>query len=455
MSIDAVNTHGETVLHLAIRRGYLDTVRFFLTHGCNTSLRDRDGLDVIQKAAVHRQTQTLEYLLEELKATAKIRADAYSLIGASFADEPIDTQRALSYWRKAADVRTKELTTHSAAVEGPNPVPTNSNALEAVDFASLAQILGNDDAIFIQALVIQVRIFGPRSSRTLQTWRKLYERVSCYVRWGEYQRAIDMTMCAMSMTPTKKDAYQTSHARCLDLASDAIWEMLYEGATRPSFLDVSDVLSLIVSDIKWRDTMRCKIRVRLPSCDTQVDVKLLLPQPCIRMVHVLGRLMTTEDERSSVRWHVRAVVHTGYRAVTNGDSLLHIAVREASSLFSDTRVPHMSSRVVVELLLEAGAPVNAVNREGDTPLHLAVFNQPATMRGDDKDWSEVIDALLEHGAHIDKPNKAGKTAQDFLPADVVFKHTRLECLAARAIRASKLPYRGILPTMLADFVDEH
>ena len=110
--------------------------------------------------------------------------------------------------------------------------------------------------------------------------------------------------------------------------------------------------------------------------------------------------------------------------------------------------------MAVELLLEAGAPVNAVNHEGDTPLHLAVFNQQATttLKGA---WSEMVDTLLEHGAHVDKANKAGKTARDFLPADVVFKHTSLACLAARALRASDIPYRGILPTRLADFVDEH
>jgi len=250
-----------------------------------------------------------------------------------------------------------------------------------------------------------------------------------------------MMKYALSLTLRESAVDQMLHVHCLVLASDAIWEMLYEGDTHPQLLDVCDVLSSIVNAIKRGYTTKCN--------------NLHLSQHCIRLVHVLGRLMTTEDERSSIRQHVDALVRTGYRAARNGDSFLHTAVRQASSLFSDARVLHVASRLAVELLLEAGAPVNAVNHKGDTPLHLAVFSQPAIMRGDDKDWSEIIDALLKHGAHVDMANKVGKTVQDFLPADVVFKHTSLACLAARAVRASELPYRGILPTRLADFVDEH
>jgi len=109
--------------------------------------------------------------------------------------------------------------------------------------------------------------------------------------------------------------------------------------------------------------------------------------------------------------------------------------------------------VVVKLLLEAGAPVNAVNSGGNTPLHAAVFEPPEPGRSD---RSEIIDLLLQHGAHVDATNDARRSASDLLAPDVVFNHVSLQCRAARAIRRDhQLPYRRLLPTMLADFVDRH
>ena len=102
-----------------------------------------------------------------------------------------------------------------------------------------------------------------------------------------------------------------SHVCCLVFASKAIWKMLCEGATRPRFVGVSDMLSWIVNATNRGCTKHCN--------------SLHLHKNCIRLVHVLGRLMTTEDERSPVRRHVDALVHTGYRTATNGDSFLHVA----------------------------------------------------------------------------------------------------------------------------------
>jgi len=110
------------------------------------------------------------------------------------------------------------------------------------------------------------------------------------------------------------------------------------------------------------------------------------------------------------------------------------------------------SGAVVELLVEAGAPVNATDWRGNTPLHLALSYQQLTRRDD---WSELVDLLVLRGAHVDAANACGMTAVDFLPRDVVFNHTTLKCLAARAVRACWLPCRRLVPVTLAVFVDKH
>ena len=62
----------------------------------------------------------------------------------------------------------------------------------------------------------------------------------------------------------------------------------------------------------------------------------------------------------------------------------------------------------MKLILQAGCDVNAVNNEGNTPLHLAVTFKPA----DPEEvviLSEMLLLLLEMGADLKLANKNGQT----------------------------------------------
>jgi ankyrin repeat protein len=56
--------------------------------------------------------------------------------------------------------------------------------------------------------------------------------------------------------------------------------------------------------------------------------------------------------------------------------------------------------VIVQLLVDAGAPINAPQQEGWTPLHTAVHNQDV----------EMVRYLLAHGADPRHQNDAGQSA---------------------------------------------
>ena len=159
------------------------------------------------------------------------------------------------------------------------------------------------------------------------------------------------------------------------------------------------------------------------------------------------RLMNTEAEKSSVQQVVRALVQTRCRTEDGHRTLLHLATFRVRL-----------SSAVVECLLKAGAAVNAADASGNTPLHAVLSKPPEEASPSRAVWLRVIDLLLEYGAHVDIANAKREIAADKMPPSVnMFNHVSLQCLSARAIRKHQLPqaYRGVLPTMLADFVDRH
>ena len=104
----------------------------------------------------------------------------------------------------------------------------------------------------------------------------------------------------------------------------------------------------------------------------------------------------------------------------DGNTLLHLAAWHETPIFlnADQEVQDIMQSVcklpcveTMKLILQAGCDVNAVNNEGNTPLHLAVTFKPA----DPKEvvaLSEMLLLLLEMGANPKLANKNGQTPLD-------------------------------------------
>ena len=103
----------------------------------------------------------------------------------------------------------------------------------------------------------------------------------------------------------------------------------------------------------------------------------------------------------------------------DGNTLLHLAAWHEAPIFlnADQEVADIMMMQSVyklpcvetmKLILHAGCDVNAVNNEGNTPLHLAVTFKPA----DPEEvviLSQMLLLLLDIGADPKLPNKNGKT----------------------------------------------
>lgn len=151
-----------------------------------------------------------------------------------------------------------------------------------------------------------------------------------------------------------------------------------------------------------------------------------------------------------------------------GNTLLHIAAASRDPVKGHgmwsvpTPLLGFPCTKTVQLLIDAGFNVNALNNNGDTPLHRAAMFNPYY-------WFEyhritkMLEVLLLGGAHLDYTNKDGLTAmdksmnvraKDFLS----YEYNRtlcLKCVSARAVKKYGLPYFGEVPKILEKFISMH
>uniref|UniRef100_A0A2A4K246 Protein fem-1 homolog CG6966 n=1 Tax=Heliothis virescens TaxID=7102 RepID=A0A2A4K246_HELVI len=117
--------------------------------------------------------------------------------------------------------------------------------------------------------------------------------------------------------------------------------------------------------------------------------------------------------------------------------------------------PAPAAAGLVQLMLRLGAPPDARDADGNTPLHLVCKLNPCP--------AEVVRELLSHGAHIDTVNYEGETPEEILKSTqqsltaIVnpLRYTTLKCLAARTVKNYRLPYRHVIPQCLHSTVITH
>ncbi|XP_049880626.1 protein fem-1 homolog A isoform X3 [Pectinophora gossypiella] len=115
--------------------------------------------------------------------------------------------------------------------------------------------------------------------------------------------------------------------------------------------------------------------------------------------------------------------------------------------------PIFPSVEVVQLLLECGASAQTRNEARSTPLHVAAIHYNFS--------TELVEALVRGGGHLDTPNRFGDCAAELVALNRasrvrVLQHVSLRCCAARALlRAGTVPPPGVLPATLEAFLDLH
>lgn len=228
--------------------------------------------------------------------------------------------------------------------------------------------------------------------------------------------------------------------------------MMSKSVTTVKFADLFAIFQRCISELESmnRLVMSCPNAVEYDSSNFHRTLVIVL-----HFIGLLCRLKPylNKSQEFDLKRAVYHLVQLNPRG-KNGTCLLHLAChRDSDSL---VRFPLCDLPVleVVELLLEVGAEANAVDYEGNTPLHIAASAKPC--------FKLVFKSLLNHGAHLDTKNCFGKVPLQLaahssvaFPDIYPLRHLSLQCLCAQKIIDNGIPFKESLSDSLQKFVALH
>ena len=105
-------------------------------------------------------------------------------------------------------------------------------------------------------------------------------------------------------------------------------------------------------------------------CNLVEDFQLLL-QLSLHMIHLISHLPQSEEEGFNFKRVVHQLVSANPRG-QEGESLLHLSVDPKISLTSEEFFSPFPSLAVVQILIDCGADINAVDHKRNTALHNSI-----------------------------------------------------------------------------------
>ena len=338
------------------------------------------------------------------------------------------------------------------------PVEAYQNRKESQTLEELAQIEGDVEAIFMESLVIIDRILGGADSIAL------LRPVHCVGMYYESQENFDI--CTGLYKRLMKISLCCDHEGTLSTYLKPLFVVFYKMITNgipPRQEDLVEVLELAYLKYEKEVELRRELDDKPfhPRLTYSRRLFQLLSQSLVLLQIIAKVVRCQEDQNSRGSVFLRKLSRSNFRD-EHGNTLLHLAAKRLRGFIDEKypQPPRFPCAETMQLLLNAGFNVNAVNNDGDTPLHRAVTFTPWTADKFDI-VTDMLEVLLDGGAHHDFVNNDGKTAMDMAATDDARrilserKTLELKCIAARAVKKFGLPYSGIVPKALEKYISMH
>ena len=413
--IDAIDTYliqqckvGRTALHDAVQRGHLKIVSELLALGAS-QLPNNLGLTPLLYACDKCFIEMVEHIINRPECTKEQRIDALELLGATIAnsnDKSRDTEKAFSFLKRGMEMRYED-PAHPLLKKKMEPVEAYQNRKESQTLEELALLEGDDHAIGMEGLIIRERILGPDHPVTLV---KIVYRACVLVESEKLDLSIGLLLRGLEKTVNINVVTITT--LLLSILALILTVMVQKSILlRPSYIEDAFEKLVAVSE---------KRTEKLKSKNSQEEQEETLYYAlCLLMIYT-----KVKGQNANMTNFLQRLLCLNPRT-NDGNTLLHLAAWHETPILlnADQEVEDIVQSVyklpcveTMKLILHAGCDVNAVNTEGNTPLHLAVTFKPA----DPKEvviLSEMLLLLLDIGADPKLVNKNGQTPLDRCETD--------------------------------------
>ena len=391
---------GNTALHDAVKRGYLEMVSQLLSRGAS-QLPNNQGLTPLLHACDLRSIEMVEYLINRPECTKEQRIDALELLGATIAnsnDESRDTEKAFSYLKRGMEERFED-PEHPLLKKKMEAVEAYQNRKESQTLEELALLEGDDHAIGMEGLIIRERILGSDNPAILYEIRF---RGAVLADSEQYDLCIGLWQRAMEKA-RNCDFPITEDLECL---TDLFGEMLQKGKLL-SPNSIEDVFEILVTASEKRTEERMSKNLQEEHENKEQEETL---QYCA--LYLLMIYTKVKVQNANMIDFLQRFLRLNPRNYDR-NTLLHLAAWHETPIKEDNvrRVCKLPCVETMKLILHAGCDVNAVNTEGNTPLHLAVTFKPADPE-EAVILSEMLLLLLDIGADPKLANKNAQTPLD-------------------------------------------
>ena len=452
-NIHLQDKNGDTVLHYGAERGDVQVVRKLLAFGVKVK-QNYKRLTPLLAASNSCKIEMVEYFIKRPECTKEERIEGLELLGATIANKQkvYDIEKAFSYMKRGMEERYED-PSHPFLKKEMEPLLAYQNRKESQTLEELALLEGDDHAIHMEGLIIRERILGTDNT---ELRNPVIFRGAVLADSEQYELCIGLLTRSMEIALSCDDPFSND----LHNVTNLFGGMVHKGRVLRRRC-IEDVFEKLVAASE-RLTEKSKSGKLKEEHKREKQEETLYYALYLLMVFTkIKGNRENADMIDLIRRFLRASANPCTR---DGNTLLHLVAWYKTPIldFKGQRpriVCQLPCVETMKLIINAGGYVNAVNNEGNTPLHLAVTYKPSN--GGLQELRDVLETLLDGGAHEDLVNNDRKSAMDIAETEearrILSAKSRLElkCIAARAVRKFGLSYCGLVPKTVEKFISLH